>query len=125
MNEFLEEMKERSNDMECREHYIFHKCTFSNPNKLSKKIPIRKIVQQVGDIVITAPWTWHSGWNTGNNIAEASNFMLFDNFCMENAIQKKECECGKHGIELQIKDNNGKEFTLFDGLKQKIFKQFN
>lgn len=49
--------------------------TMLSPRKLRQKgIPVRRVVQERGDYVITFPFAYHGGFNTASNVAEAVNF---------------------------------------------------
>ena len=55
--------------------YLRHKMCMISPNLLRQNsIPYNKIVQKEGEIMITFPLGYHSGFNTGFNIAESTNF---------------------------------------------------
>lgn len=50
-----------------------------HPALLKKSgIKLRKIVQKPGEFIVLRATAYHSGFNSGFNIAEAVNFALFD-----------------------------------------------
>jgi [histone H3]-trimethyl-L-lysine9/36 demethylase len=61
---------------ECPE-YLRHKRSLVSPAILKKAgIPFTTTVQYPGDIMVTFPGSYHFGFNTGFNIAEATNFAV-------------------------------------------------
>lgn len=55
--------------------YLRHKRSLVSPAVLKKAgIPYTMTVQYPGDAIITFPGSYHSGFNTGFNVAEATNF---------------------------------------------------
>jgi hypothetical protein len=61
---------------ECSE-YLRHKRALVSPLRLKKAgIPFTRMVQYPGDAMITLPAGYHFGFNTGFNIAEATNFAV-------------------------------------------------
>ena len=55
--------------------YLRHKMCMISPMILRQNsIPYNKIVQHEGEIMITFPCGYHSGFNTGFNAAESTNF---------------------------------------------------
>jgi len=56
-------------------HAAMHKRYLVHPDVLRDVhgIPVSRIVQQPGDLVVTAPGTFHFGFNAGPNLAEATN----------------------------------------------------
>ena len=49
-----------------------------DPNELIKNgIKVYKTIQNPGELIITFPKAYHSGFSTGFNIAEAVNFAVF------------------------------------------------
>lgn len=57
--------------------YLRHKRSLVSPAILKKSgIPFTRTVQHPGDLVITFPASYHCGFNTGFNIAEATNFAV-------------------------------------------------
>ena len=57
--------------------YLRHKRSLVSPAILKKAgIPYTTIVQYPGDAIVTFPGSYHSGFNTGFNIAEATNFAV-------------------------------------------------
>ena len=55
--------------------FLRHKMCLISPNVLRQNsIPYNKIVQREGEFMITFPCGYHSGFNTGFNIAESTNF---------------------------------------------------
>ena len=57
--------------------YMRHKRSLISPAKLKKAgIPFTRIVQYPGDAMITFPGSYHFGFNTGFNVAEATNFAV-------------------------------------------------
>ena len=58
----------------CRD-FLMHKACMFSPEILDKHgIPYNKIVQRKNETVITSPYAYHGGFNTGFNLAEATNF---------------------------------------------------
>lgn len=58
----------------CRE-FLRHKTAIVSPKIIhSNGIPIQKTIQNPGDFIIVFPRTYHSGFNSGFNCAEAVNF---------------------------------------------------
>jgi JmjC domain, hydroxylase len=57
--------------------YLRHKRSLVSPAILKKAgIPCTRTVQYPGDLVITFPASYHCGFNTGFNVAEATNFAV-------------------------------------------------
>ena len=55
--------------------FLRHKMCLISPTILRQNsIPYNKIVQREGEFMITFPMGYHSGFNTGFNIAESTNF---------------------------------------------------
>ena len=55
--------------------YLRHKRSLVSPAILKKAgIPFTRTVQYPGDCIVTFPGSYHSGFNTGFNVAEATNF---------------------------------------------------
>mmetsp|Transcript_26153 Transcript_26153/g.61436 ORF Transcript_26153/g.61436 Transcript_26153/m.61436 type:complete len:609 (-) Transcript_26153:1242-3068(-) len=55
--------------------YLRHKRSLVSPAILKKAgIPYTRTVQYPGDVIITFPGSYHSGFNAGFNVAEATNF---------------------------------------------------
>lgn len=49
--------------------------TMLSPNELLKRgVPVYKVLHEAGSFVVTMPNAYHSGFNTGFNVAEAVNF---------------------------------------------------
>lgn len=57
--------------------FLRHKTTMISPRILKMHaIPFSKCTQEKGEFMITFPFSYHSGYNHGFNIAEATNFAL-------------------------------------------------
>ncbi|WAR22970.1 KDM4B-like protein [Mya arenaria] len=55
--------------------FLRHKMTLISPKVLKQySIPFNKITQEAGEIMITFPYGYHSGYNHGFNCAESTNF---------------------------------------------------
>lgn len=55
--------------------FLRHKSTIISPKVLKNhSIPFSKVTQEAGEFMITFPYAYHSGYNHGYNIAEATNF---------------------------------------------------
>ena len=54
---------------------VMHKQCLIHPDELrAHGIPVSRVVQRAGDLVFTSPGAFHWGYNSGWNIAEATNF---------------------------------------------------
>ena len=59
---------------QCR-RYHSHKTIFLDPLVVASwNIPVFKIIQGPGDIVLTWPGSYHWGWNMGLNLSMAVNY---------------------------------------------------
>lgn len=55
--------------------FLRHKSYLVSPQKLAKDgIPLNRVVQFPGEIILTYPYGYHSGFNIGFNCAESINF---------------------------------------------------
>ena len=55
--------------------FLRHKMSLISPTMLKRySIPVDTIVQEEGEIMITFPYGYHSGFNHGFNCAESTNF---------------------------------------------------
>ncbi|KAF0307664.1 putative lysine-specific demethylase 4B [Amphibalanus amphitrite] len=55
--------------------FLRHKSILLSPQLLKKHgVPFNRITQEAGDIMITFPYGYHSGYNHGFNCAESTNF---------------------------------------------------
>ena len=72
--------------------FVRHKTLHIDPKLVLKAgIKVTRVEQQAGDMVITNPRAYHTGYNTGYNVAEAANFG-HDSW-LEYAKKVKECTC--------------------------------
>ena len=72
--------------------FVRHKTLHVDPRLVLKAgIKVTRVVQRAGDMVITDPRAYHTGYNTGYNVAEAANF-CHDSW-LEYAKKVKECLC--------------------------------
>jgi len=75
--------------------YLRHKMTIISPQILEQfSIPYDKITHEAGEIMITFPYGYHSGFNHGFNCAESLNF-----------ASPRWVEYGKNAIECSCKDD--------------------
>ena len=71
---------------------VRHKNFHIDPKLLLEAgIKVTRVVQQPGDFVITFPRSYHTGYNSGANVAEAANFAC--PLWMDCAGSLKKCEC--------------------------------
>lgn len=91
---FAEERKE------CPE-YIRHKTTVVSPSFLKQQgISFDTAVQQPGEFIITFPRGYHSGFNHGFNIAEATNFCTPRWF--NEGYKAKPCMCRPYSVKIDV-----------------------
>lgn len=56
---------------------LAQKTTMFDPSLLvAAGVPVTRVVQQPGELVITFPRGYHAGFSTGTNVGEAANFSL-------------------------------------------------
>lgn len=85
---------------QCRA-FLRHKTTLISPQILKKySIPFSRCVQTEGEFMITFPFSYHSGFNHGFNIAEATNFATEDwiNF----GKWATRCECSTESVKISM-----------------------
>mmetsp|Transcript_16713 Transcript_16713/g.14628 ORF Transcript_16713/g.14628 Transcript_16713/m.14628 type:complete len:403 (+) Transcript_16713:31-1239(+) len=117
-NQAFEEFTRKafSDKFEKCSEYLRHKNTLVNPVVLRNNgIKLRKMVQKPGEFIILRSKAYHSGFNSGYNIAEAVNFALFD--WIKNASGKVNfCNCVGDSVKI-----NMSEFckTYIEKLKKK------
>ncbi|XP_053622971.1 lysine-specific demethylase 4C-like [Plodia interpunctella] len=55
--------------------FLRHKMTLISPQILKQySVPVNKVTQEAGEIMITFPYGYHAGFNHGFNCAESTNF---------------------------------------------------
>jgi DNA damage-responsive transcriptional repressor / [histone H3]-trimethyl-L-lysine36 demethylase len=85
---------------QCSE-FLRHKTTMIHPEKLLEQgIRMRKVVHKPREFVISRAAGYHSGFNSGFNIAEAVNFALSP--WIHWADSAKPCLCISDSVRLNI-----------------------
>lgn len=81
--------------------YLRHKRSLVSPAILKKAgIPFTTTVQYPGDAVVTFPGSYHFGFNTGFNVAEATNFAVPE--WIPYGRQAKVCLCRPDSVRIDI-----------------------
>lgn len=81
--------------------FLRHKTTMISPAILKKySIPFSKITQQAGEFMVTFPFSYHSGYNHGFNIAEATNFAL--EYWIDFGKWATRCECSAESVKISM-----------------------
>lgn len=81
--------------------FLRHKMTLISPSILRQySIPFDKITQEAGEIVITFPYGYHSGYNHGFNCAESTNFATPR--WIEYGKRCQQCKCRNDGVKIQM-----------------------
>ena len=81
--------------------FLRHKMCLISPNILRQNsIPYNKIVQREGEFMITFPLGYHSGFNTGFNIAESTNFAT--ERWVEYGKRCKRCYCRPDNVHISM-----------------------
>ncbi len=87
---------------EC-EGFLSHKYCVVNPQHFqNKNIPVNKIVQKENEFVLVGPGVYHTGFNTGNNHAEATNFAM--EWGIGEIQNYKNCTCSLSKDQISVKD---------------------
>lgn len=81
--------------------YLRHKMSLINPSMLKKhNVPYDKITQEAGEIMITFPYGYHSGFNHGFNCAESTNFAM--ERWVEYGKRALQCHCSKDMVRISM-----------------------
>lgn len=81
--------------------YLRHKRSLVSPTILKKAgIPYTRTVQYPGDAIVTYPGSYHSGFNTGFNVAEATNFAVPE--WIPYGRTAKVCNCRPDSVRLDV-----------------------
>jgi [histone H3]-trimethyl-L-lysine9/36 demethylase len=81
--------------------YLRHKMTLIHPRILrDHNIPYDRVTQEAGDIMITFPYGYHSGYNHGFNCAESTNFAMPR--WIEYGKRVTQCICNKEMVKINM-----------------------
>ncbi|XP_052775093.1 uncharacterized protein LOC128213442 isoform X2 [Mya arenaria] len=81
--------------------FLRHKMTLISPKVLKQySIPFNKITQEAGEIMITFPYGYHSGYNHGFNCAESTNFASVR--WIEYGKRCLQCKCRNDGVKIEM-----------------------
>lgn len=82
--------------------FLRHKMTLLDPREWLKKydIPYDKITQEAGEIMITFPYGYHSGFNHGFNCAESTNFAI--ERWVEYGKHASVCHCSPDAVRIEM-----------------------
>jgi len=98
--EYLMESNYHHAKKDCPE-YLRHKRSLVSPAILKKAgIPFTRTVQYPGDTIITFPGSYHSGFNTGFNVAEATNFATPE--WIPYGRTAKVCNCRPDSVRMDV-----------------------
>ncbi|ESN92731.1 hypothetical protein HELRODRAFT_132346, partial [Helobdella robusta] len=83
-------------------NFLRHKSTLISPTALRlNNIPYNKIQQGPRDIIISFPFAYHAGFNTGFNCAESTNFASLR--WIEYGKRAIQCDCRPHMVRFSMK----------------------
>ncbi|BFY99665.1 hypothetical protein BsWGS_02705 [Bradybaena similaris] len=81
--------------------FLRHKMSLISPFILKKySIPVHKITQEAGEIMITFPYGYHAGYNHGYNCAESTNFAT--ERWIEYGKRCLQCLCRRDGVKISM-----------------------
>ncbi|XP_050325076.1 AF4/FMR2 family member lilli-like isoform X3 [Bactrocera neohumeralis] len=81
--------------------YLRHKMTLISPQVLKQHdVPVSKITQEAGEIMITFPFGYHAGFNHGFNCAESTNFAM--ERWIEYGKRAVQCTCSNDMVKISM-----------------------
>lgn len=81
--------------------FLRHKMTLISPQILKQySVPINKITQEAGEIMITFPYGYHAGFNHGFNCAESTNFAAPR--WVEYGKRATQCTCSNDMVKISM-----------------------
>ncbi|XP_037888428.1 serine-rich adhesin for platelets-like isoform X2 [Glossina fuscipes] len=81
--------------------YLRHKMTLISPQILKQHdVPVNKITQEAGEIMITFPFGYHAGFNHGFNCAESTNFAM--ERWIEYGKRASQCTCSNDMVKISM-----------------------
>ncbi|KAF9810207.1 hypothetical protein SFRURICE_019494 [Spodoptera frugiperda] len=81
--------------------FLRHKMTLISPQILKQySVPVNKITQEAGEIMITFPYGYHAGFNHGFNCAESTNFAAPR--WVEYGKRATQCTCSNDMVKISM-----------------------
>ncbi|XP_045781380.1 lysine-specific demethylase 4A-like [Maniola jurtina] len=81
--------------------FLRHKMTLISPQILKQySVPVSKITQEAGEIMITFPFGYHAGFNHGFNCAESTNFAAPR--WVEYGKRANQCTCSNDMVKISM-----------------------
>lgn len=81
--------------------FLRHKMTMLSPSVLKQySIPFNKVLQEAGHFIVTFPYGYHAGFNTGLNCAESTNFASVR--WIEFGRKASQCHCHKDNVRINM-----------------------
>lgn len=81
--------------------FLRHKMTLISPQILKQySVPVNKITQEKGEIMITFPYGYHAGFNHGFNCAESTNFAAPR--WVEYGKRALQCTCSNDMVKISM-----------------------
>lgn len=81
--------------------FLRHKMTLISPQILKQySVPVNKITQEAGEIMITFPYGYHAGFNHGFNCAESTNFAAPR--WVEYGKRANQCTCSNDMVKISM-----------------------
>lgn len=81
--------------------FLRHKMTLISPQILKQySVPVNKITQGAGEIMITFPYGYHAGFNHGFNCAESTNFAAPR--WVEYGKRAMQCSCSNDMVKISM-----------------------
>ncbi|XP_013139255.1 PREDICTED: probable lysine-specific demethylase 4B [Papilio polytes] len=81
--------------------FLRHKMTLISPHILKQySVPVNKVTQKAGEIMITFPYGYHAGFNHGFNCAESTNFAAPR--WVEYGKRALQCTCSNDMVKISM-----------------------
>ncbi|GMR36550.1 hypothetical protein PMAYCL1PPCAC_06745 [Pristionchus mayeri] len=88
-------------DAEMCSAFLRHKNFIVHPEILTRNgIPFSMTTQEKGQFIVTFPRGYHMGYNTGNNVAESTNFA--SNRWVDFGMNYVPCQCKKDSVIIDV-----------------------